>query len=381
MTNQDQERLKSYMTLLAKKAETSIGYPLATHFDYSELYPLLRYAMLNLGDPYAGSNYGINSLEIEIEVVEFFAELFRAPKDNFSGYVTSGGSEGNLYGLYMARERFPQGILYYSAATHYSVAKSARVLNMTATQIASTVNGELDYHALASAIQQNPHRPAIIVANIGTTMTEAKDDVPTIQQILQELGIKQAYIHCDAALAGAYLPLLETNPRFDFVNGIDSISCSGHKFIGSPIPCGVVIVRKEHPQRVGRHIAYIGAMDTTILGSRNGITPVFLWYTIKQLNKAGLFNRIMDCLSLAEYAEYTCQQNGIAAWRNPNAITVVFPKPVESICRKWQFATQGQQAHLVCIPGLSKQMIDRFIDDLVDVQSGHNRFVHIESRK
>ncbi|GAB3718805.1 histidine decarboxylase [Spirosoma flavus] len=316
MTIQDQDQLTTFIHQLAQKAKTSIGYPLATHFDYRALYPLLDYAMLNLGDPFVGSNYGINSLAIELEVIEFFAELFRAPRDSFSGYVTSGGSEGNLYGLYMARERYPQGILYYSAATHYSVAKSARVLNMTAVQIASTANGEIDYTALTSAIQQNQDRPVILLANIGTTMTEAKDDVPTIRHIFQELGVQQAYIHCDAALSGIYLPLLDKNPTFDFTGGIDSLSCSGHKFIGSPIPCGVVIVRKEHPQRVGRHISYIGAMDTTILGSRNGITPVFLWYALKQLKKEGLLTRIRECLSLAAYTEDKLQRNGIAAWRN-----------------------------------------------------------------
>jgi histidine decarboxylase len=42
---------------------------------------------------------------------------------------------------------------------------------------------------------------SIIIANIGTTMLEAKDSVPAIRAILKQCAIKNHYIHCDAALA------------------------------------------------------------------------------------------------------------------------------------------------------------------------------------
>jgi histidine decarboxylase len=81
-----------------------MGYPVSKDFDYSELTPFLEYPMNNLGDPFVPSTYAVGSRELEKEVVQFFAELFRAQTDDWWGYVTNGGSEGNLYGLYLARE-------------------------------------------------------------------------------------------------------------------------------------------------------------------------------------------------------------------------------------------------------------------------------------
>jgi histidine decarboxylase len=364
MTIHEKERLNDYMHKVQQRAEHFIGYPIATDFDYSDLYPLLKYPLNNVGDPLIESTYDLNSRSIEKEVVEFFANLFRAPKNNSWGYVTNGGSEGNLYGLYVERELYPQGMVYYSEATHYSVQKNIHLLNMPSIVIRSKPNGEMDYDDLKEAIQLHRHQPAIILANIGTTMTEAKDDVPSIRRILQECAIKSHYIHCDAALAGTYLALLEDDPTFDFAHGADSLAISGHKFIGSPIPCGVVIVKKNYKDRIGRTIPYIGTLDTTITGSRNGHSPVFLWYAIKQLGKEGLLRRAINSLELAEYAVSRLKSVGIDAWRNPNAITVVFPQPLPEVCRKWQLASEAGRTHIICMPGVTKERIDAFTEEL-----------------
>jgi len=94
MTSYEKERLKDYMNKVVQRADNFIGYPIATDFDYSDLYPLLKYPLNNVGDPLKESTYDLNSRSIEREVVQFFAELFRAPKENSWGYVTNGGSEG-----------------------------------------------------------------------------------------------------------------------------------------------------------------------------------------------------------------------------------------------------------------------------------------------
>ncbi|WP_089790463.1 histidine decarboxylase [Chryseobacterium wanjuense] len=366
MIIQKREMLDAYMHSLAEKASLSIGYPFATDFNYEELHSLLRYPLFNLGDPFMESNYGVNSFTMEREVIDFFADLFHAPKDNYSGYITSGGSESNLYGLYMARELHPNGIVYYSSDSHYSIPKSIRLLNMKSIEVGSTQNGEIDYDDLFLAVEQNRHLPAIIVANIGTTMTEAKDDLSKIRSILQKLVVESHYIHCDAALAGAYLPLLEGGSKFDFSNGADSIACSGHKFIGSPIPCGVVVVKKDNKERLSHYISYIESVDSTITGTRNGLSSVFLWYAIRHFGKEGLLQRAEECLSLAKYTYHRLLENNIDSYYNENAITVLFEKPSELLCQKWQLATKSGFSHLICMPGISKDQIDRFIEDVLN---------------
>lgn len=360
----DRAHIHSYMELAKERAKTFIGYPIARDFDYSEIYPLLELPLNNVGDPFVESTYDLNSRSLEQEVLTFFAELFRAPANNWWGYVSNGGSEGNLYGLYVARELYNNGIVYYSEATHYSVQKNIQLLNLRSIVIRCQPNGEMDYEDLQQMIRMHRDQPVIMLANIGTTMMEARDDLGKIRSVLKESAIKDYYIHCDAALAGTYSALLGLEPGFDFTHGADSIAISGHKFIGSPIPCGLVLVRKNYKDRIGKVIPYIGTADTTITGSRNGHGPVFLWYAIKKMGKAGLRSRAEKCLEMAAYTEARLNEIGVAAWRNPSALTVVFPAAPAVLQKKWQLATEGGISHVICMPGIDKSTIDAFISDM-----------------
>jgi len=358
-------QLKKYLEEIIERSRTFIGYPGAVDFNYSELYPFLEFGLNNVGDPFMESHCDMHTKQFEREVVGFFAELFNAPEKNWWGYVTNGGSEGNLYALYLARELYPNAMVYYSETTHYSVQKNIQLLGMQSIVIRSKENGEMDYEDLKDTLQMHRHQPVIILANIGTTMTEAKDDIPTIKTILKSFAIKNAYIHCDAALAGTYLALLNDG-SFDFRYGSDSIAISGHKFIGSPIPCGVVLVKKTNKDRIGRNIPYIGTFDTTITGSRNAITPLFLWYAISKLGKEGLMQRARDGMNVAAYAVEQLNKIGVAAWQNKNALTVIFPKPSQHLCHKWQLASESAISHLICMPGITKLHIDSFVKDLAE---------------
>lgn len=364
MDKESQLRLENYKKAVKERYKRFLGYPIAKDFDYSDLYELFGYPLNNLGDPLIESTYDLNSRSIEREVVNFFAELFKAPTENSWGYVTNGGSEGNLYALYVARELYPKGIVYYSEATHYSVHKNIGLLNMPSIAIRAQENGEMDYEDLKDAVHNHRDRPVIMVANVGTTMTEAKDDISKIKKMLKNSAIRSFYIHVDAALAGTYLALLEKEPGFDFSHGADSVAISGHKFIGSPIPCGVVIVKKNYKERIGQSIPYIGTMDTTITGSRNGHSPLILWYAIKKFGKDGLKKRAVECMEVAEYTLKQLKALGIAAWKNEHAITVVFPKPSVELCTKWQLASENGFAHIICMPGVTKENIDEFLSDL-----------------
>lgn len=357
------EKLTQFLEKIQARSENYIGYPCATDYDIKELYPLLDYSLNNVGDPYVQSN-DMHSKEFEREVIEYFSELFNAPAENHWGYVTNGGSEGNLYALYLAREIYPTGMVYYTEATHYSVQKNIHLLNMESIVIKSQPNGEMDYQDLEATLQMNRHRPVIILANIGTTMTEAKDSIPTIKACLNKYAIKSSYIHCDAALSGLHLALLGFND-FDFSHGADSVAISGHKFLGSPITCGVVLVKKSYKDRIGRAIPYIGTLDTTITGSRSGINALIIWYLLHKLGKDGMIQRAKEGLDNAVFLKAKLIEMGIQAWSNPNSLTVVFPKPAIEIVKKWQLATDGAIAHVICMPGIDQEKLKLFIADMV----------------
>ena len=339
---------------IKEHSQSFLGYPLAKDFNYNEFAPFLNLCINNVGDPESPSTLQIDTKQTELEVISFFAELLSSSLNDVWGYVTNGGTEGNLYGLYLARESFNRPVVYYSESTHYSVKKNLHLLNLNSIVVRSQPNGEMDYQDLENLIALNRDKPAIFFVNIGTTMTEAIDDLEAIKRVIRKYAIKDYYIHCDAAFLGTIAPFMDPRPKFDFAQDIDSISISGHKFIGGPIPCGLVLTKRKHRNRIVNSVSYVGTLDTTITGSRNGLTPLFLKSFIEKHGVSGLKKRVKKAQELAAYTTQALQAIGVNAWRNNGALTVVFDKPSASLCSKYQLASEGSIAHLICVPGITK---------------------------
>lgn len=362
---EDMNKLEELDRHLYTYSNSCLGYPESLDFDYTLLYKFLKYSINNAGDPYnCKGNYHMETHSLEREVVDFFAKMLKAPDNEYWGYVTNGSTEGNLYGLYLAKKLYPKGIVYFSEDTHYSIEKNIDILGLRYKKIKSQENGEIDYNDLKKQILYNKKNPVIVVSNIGTTMKEGKDDIKQINQILDDLNIENRYIHCDAAFCGCYAQFLSPKPNFDFSEGADSIIISGHKFIGSPIPCGIVIVLKANKDKVSRHIDYINDMDATITGSRNGFTTLVMWYAIKNLGIEGLRTRLTECLELADYTIRRIKELGIKTWRNTNALTILIPFISNDFQQRWQLASQDEISHIIIRPGITKQIIDLFLKDL-----------------
>ena len=69
-------------------------------------------------------------------------------------------------------------------------------------------------------------------------------------------------------------------------------------------------------------------------------------------------------MQVAAYAEAEFRKAGIEAWRNPQALTVVFPQPPEEVRDKWQLASAGGSSHLICMPHIQREQVDELIDDI-----------------
>ena len=89
-----------------------------------------------------------------------------------------------------------------------------------------------------------------------------------------------------------------------------------------------------------------------------------MWHAIRSLGIEGLRRRITDSLAVAAYAERRFNEIGIAAWRNPQALTVVFPEPPQAVCDKWQLATAGGCSHIICMPHVRRVQTDSLIGDI-----------------
>lgn len=134
----------------------------------------------------------------------------------------------------------PDGILYASQETHYSVFKAARMYRMECVKVATSLSGEIDCADFKAKLLANKDKPAIINVNIGcslslscslclhthyslmasilwisciagTTVKGAVDDLDLVIETLEECGFThdRFYIHCDGALFGLMMPFVK----------------------------------------------------------------------------------------------------------------------------------------------------------------------------
>ncbi|CAH9138757.1 unnamed protein product [Cuscuta epithymum] len=362
--------LEKFLDTIAQRANFHMGYPVNIVYDhYAILAPLLRYHLNNCGDPFMENAMDFHSKDFEVGVLDWFAQLWEIEKDDYWGYITNGGTEGNLHGILLGREVLPNGILYASNESHYSIFKAAKMYRMEFERINTMVNGEVDYADLRSKLLQNKGKPAIINANIGTTFKGALDNLDIIIETLEECGYleEEVYIHCDAALSGLIVPFLKNVPKITFKKPMmGSVTISGHKFLGCPMPCGIQITRKRLIHNLSRNVECIASVDATISGSRNGFTPICLWYSISTKGRNGLQNDVQRCIKNAEHLSDRLKGVGISAMHNDNTITVVFERPRErEFIRRWQLSCVGKMAHVIVMPGVTSEALDMFFNDLV----------------
>ncbi|MGK7876928.1 MAG: histidine decarboxylase [Xenococcaceae cyanobacterium] len=359
-----EEVLERFLQQMEQQAQWYIGYPENLNFDYTMLQPFWQYHISNHGDPFIQQKLFQNhSKQFEQYCLQWFAQLYEL--DEHWGYLTTGGTEGNLYGLFVGRELYPDGILYSSQDSHFSVPKAARILRIPYVEISSQPHGEIDYQHLYQEISTHHDRSIILNLNLGTTMKGAVDRLECAVEVLEKLGIEHFHIHCDAALAGMLLPFIPEAPSISFRDfPIGSITVSGHKFIGSPIPFGITLTRWDYIQKIGEEVEYLGTDDITITGARCGITPLFLWYAIATRSQ-NFPGEVATCLETARYLRDHLADLGLHPLLNDFSTTVAFPKPDPKICYKWQLATQGNLAHVVVMQHVTKPKIDRFIRDLL----------------
>ena len=343
---------------------TTIGFPGAVDIDYSPALPLFSRLWNNVGDPATPPGGSAHTKTLEQAVITWCADLLGLEENDRWGYVTAGGTEGNLAALHAAHHRFPDAVVYFSQASHYSINKIIDIIGVDARLVRTDERGEMDYHHLSVLARHHAARPAIVVANVGTTMTEAIDDPRCIDVALGPFAAQRRHIHADAALSGVPLAL---DGVLQFARlggaGVDSVAFSGHKFFGTPIPCGVVLMR-DSARKQGRHVAYTATLDTTVSGSRCGQAAALLWYAIAAYGHEGHRRRVRQSRELADYTVARLTAAGWPAWRHHHAFTVVLRTPPAEVLRKWLLATDGDWSHIVCMPGITHDQIDGFVADL-----------------
>ena len=361
-----------FQTVLARVKvahENHLGYPY--NLDFSPGVPAMlgNHLINNLGDPYAGSHYASEVCDLEREAIDWLKSLWRCDDtENYWGSIGASGTEGNLWGIYLGREALHEAVLLHSDEAHYSIPKAARLLRMDARSVSCTANGAIDLDAFTTTLEGLKGSTVIVALTSGTTMKGAHDDIAGVITRLDAAGISKSrrYIHIDGALNAMVLPFVTEAPfriQPSFKHDIDSISTSGHKMIGTPMPCGALICKRDHVKRVATAIAYLRSNDTTLMGSRNGHAVLAIWSRFFSHGMEGYRLDVQACIKRAHSLSYQLRAFGVPTLLNEYSLTVVFPQPSENIVKTYQLACHQGNAHAIVMPNVTDSLLQKFVED------------------
>lgn len=183
---------------------------------------------------------------------------------------------------------------------HGSIERAVRVLGLGSDNVVDLpVNekGQLEARTLSQALQEDRHRPAIVVLQAGDINIGAYDLFAELIPIAHESG---AWVHID----GAFGLWAAASPRYRHllagVTQADSWATDGHKWLNVPYDCGYAFVAdsKAHWASMSHRASYLthdtearDQIDWTPEWSHRG-RGVATYAAIRQLGKQGVADLI-----------------------------------------------------------------------------------------
>lgn len=179
-----------------------------------------------------------------------------------SGVYSGGGSTANLIGLGAARQAaleavgvdpaadgLPPGLrsrIYGSSEVHHTVQRAAGVLGLgrrAFTIVESDGTGRIDPVALDRQLRHDRAQgilPIAVVAVAGTTGRGAIDPIDDVANVVAD---HRVWLHVDGAYGLPARCVPELAGAFAGVERADSAIVDPHKWLGTPVGCGVTYVR------------------------------------------------------------------------------------------------------------------------------------------
>ena len=175
------------------------------------------------------------STELEAVVLDWVAQLLGLPS-GWHGHIEDTASTSTMAALIAARVATERDLVVCSEQAHSSVEKAARMLGMRLR----TVPTDDELRMRADAIGDLSDAAAI-VATVGTTASTGVDPVPAIAEASERGG---AWLHVDAAYAGAAMVCPEFRWAFEGVERADSLVVNAHKWMLTPMDCSLLWSRR-----------------------------------------------------------------------------------------------------------------------------------------
>ena len=325
----------------------------------------IRFLSRNIGDPdlFPGTK------KIESKYIDFILKFLHAP-NKAAGQIVSGGTEGNISAMWLAKRLTGKNEIIIPSNAHFSFQKIASLMSMKLISIPLNENFSMDISKIKKKINSNT---AAILGVAGSTELGTIDPIPELSDICLDQHI---FLHVDAAFGGFVIPFLKmlnyNVPDFDFrLKGVFSISLDAHKMGYSAIPLGIIVIKdKKWLDEISVESNCISSKTQAgILGTRSGgpVAAAYAVYTFLGLD--GYKNIVKECMIITKYAEEKIKNIGLNLITKPtmNVLGVKLKNPTKVVKKLSQYGWKVNLInHLSCIrivimPHISKNIIDEFI--------------------
>ena len=294
--------------------------------------------------------------EIEVEVIRNLCELY-GYGEKADGVFTSGGSQSNLSGLFLARDwfcneklkydvkkyglpgNFRKFRMYTSEVSHFSMEKSAHLMGLGYESVVKVpVNSamQMDIKALEELIEadlQAGNLPFCAVATVGTTDFGSIDPMPAMRKLCDRYGM---WLHADAAYGSGVILSEKYASRVNGLALCDSITVDFHKMFMLPISCSASLVKDGkyfdaltiHADYLNREEdeedGYINLVNKSMQTTRR-FDALKVWMSFKMRGKEGWSQLITRCIDNAAYFYAQLKAtDGFEVTNEPEISSVVF---------------------------------------------------------
>jgi aromatic-L-amino-acid decarboxylase len=261
--------------------------------------------------------------ELEGVALEWAAQLLGLPQ-GWHGHIEDTASISTVAALAAARDATGKRVAVFSEHANVAVEKAARLVGLEPRKVPVDGGFRLDLDRL------DLDDAAAVVATVGTTGTTAVDPVPALADACRDVG---AWLHVDAAYAGAAWVCPEFAWSREGVERADSVVVNAHKWLATPMDCSLLWSQRpddlrrafslwQDILRTGEDVSLNLSDYGPALGRR--FRSLKLWTVLRCHGRSGLQAMIREHVRLARlFASWVEAEPG---WE------VAAPYPFSTVC-------------------------------------------------
>ncbi len=310
---------------------------------------------------------GTAGVAMERILVQLLATKMKINAETADGFLTNGGTLGNLTALLCARAKMIEREVWQhgfedkkyaflvSEEAHYSIDRAIRVMGMGATGLVKVPSNDafkMDVSQLEGIFQQTENEGIKVIGIIGnacSTSAGAHDDLHAIADFCE---VKKLWFHIDAAHGGGLLFSKKYRPLLNGIERADSVILDFHKMLMMPTLVTAVIFKN------GMNSYRTFAQKADYLWSNSEGQE---WYNLAkrtfELTKTSMSFRVF--LTLRTYGEQLFEDN-------LNHLYDLAKQFAQLLAQNpnFELGTAIPESNIVCFRIVKKGLSEKELDDL-----------------